>query len=568
LAEWKAGRFNSEAADAPRLKNGELAVVFIDTDSTVEGSTLKPVMFKVGNGIDRFDDLDWASAKAADVYGWAKEAGLNVDTTKIANGKYVNGLVWDSAKNQLKVTTDDLVATLADNKASLKGITAKAVADYVDKAIENVVAQGTVVEAGDLIDVTSSGNTYTVAHKALAEDVKVEVGTGRTYVTEIIADDYGHITGYKTATEADDGVLDVEGKDAIEVSDKANTTGVKVVELKLDANAGNVVLEQSDAGLKASVDLSEYRKISDDENTVTTATGDNKYIKVEDGATDGNHNYTVSLIEDALKALIGAETTAAMDFKGVAASLPAEAVKGDMYKVTADITVDAANDAQAAGFTAKPGDSIVCEGEGKWFLIPSGDDVEDTWRHVKVNGTQVLDNKVDATKPLTIDNGTSDTDHYAKFTVNGSEVKAEVVGYIPTEDAGNFKTKQEAYSEEGDTTQTIIKVEQDENGEVTVTYGDIAFPEPPVVNDGKLTIATEEGVLTGAGEFTANQTGDTAITITVADKGIKTAKIDDKAVTTEKINDKAVTTEKINDNAVTTDKVADGAIGAAQTKAC
>jgi hypothetical protein len=85
--------------------------------------------------------------------------------------------------------------------------------------------------------------------------------------------------------------------------------------------------------------------------------------------------------EAELKALIASETTAAMEFKGVAAALPASGAKGDMYKVSTAFTVDAANDAQNAGFDAKVGDAIVCDGE-KWFLIPSGDDIEDTWRPV------------------------------------------------------------------------------------------------------------------------------------------------------------------------------------------
>lgn len=65
-----------------------------------------------------------------------------------------------------------------------------------------------------------------------------------------------------------------------------------------------------------------------------------------------------------------------MEFKGATATLPANPAKGDMYKVageTIDITID--------GVAAKTGDSIVYNGE-EWFLIPSGDDIEDTWRPV------------------------------------------------------------------------------------------------------------------------------------------------------------------------------------------
>ena len=79
------------------------------------------------------------------------------------------------------------------------------------------------------------------------------------------------------------------------------------------------------------------------------------------------------LTENELKDLIAAETTAAMEFKGAASALPENPSKGDMWKVTATFEVD--------GVDVKVGDSIVYNGE-EWFIIPSGDDIEDTWRPV------------------------------------------------------------------------------------------------------------------------------------------------------------------------------------------
>lgn len=77
--------------------------------------------------------------------------------------------------------------------------------------------------------------------------------------------------------------------------------------------------------------------------------------------------------ENELKDLIAAETTAAMEFKGAASALPANPAKGDMWKVSAAFKIDDAD--------VKVGDSIVYNGE-EWFIIPSGDDIEDTWRPV------------------------------------------------------------------------------------------------------------------------------------------------------------------------------------------
>ena len=103
-------------------------------------------------------------------------------------------------------------------------------------------------------------------------------------------------------------------------------------------------------------------------------------------------DYQLSIIEANLKTLIGTQTTAAMEFKGVAQGLPTGSPnKGDMYKVTGSFTIPAANNAQeAVDVTVKFGDVIVYDDNKQWYVIPSGDDIEDTWRTIKVNGETIL----------------------------------------------------------------------------------------------------------------------------------------------------------------------------------
>ena len=55
------------------LKEGEIACATIGTADPAN-KKLPPVMFKVGDGSKTFNQLEWASALAADVYGWAKQA--------------------------------------------------------------------------------------------------------------------------------------------------------------------------------------------------------------------------------------------------------------------------------------------------------------------------------------------------------------------------------------------------------------------------------------------------------------------------------------------------------------
>lgn len=61
------------ARNNPVLKAGEIAIATIPTAAPAN-KQLPPVMFKVGDGTSKFNELDWASALAADVYDWAKAA--------------------------------------------------------------------------------------------------------------------------------------------------------------------------------------------------------------------------------------------------------------------------------------------------------------------------------------------------------------------------------------------------------------------------------------------------------------------------------------------------------------
>ena len=111
------------------------------------------------------------------------------------------------------------------------------------------------------------------------------------------------------------------------------------------------------------------------EGMIAYVSSEKKHYEVK--VIDGVLSYRpFGLTETELNDLITNATTAAMEFKGATATLPENPAKGDMYKVAGeniDIKIDDVD--------AKLGDSIVYDGE-KWFLIPSGDDIEDTWRPV------------------------------------------------------------------------------------------------------------------------------------------------------------------------------------------
>ncbi len=188
LANWNASTFT--------LKRGELAIAVIETDDPAK-KHLQPVMFKVGTGDKKFSELDWASAKAADVYGWAKKPQAEFET-------YVKGLVnTDLLKDYYtKTEIDALLKAITDAASALAGRVATLEGKYdVDKKLSVIIS-----ELEGKINAVDTGVMSVAGDKAIV----------------------------------------VEGDDAVKVS------------LKINAEPGNVVLSQDDNGLKANIDLGNY----------------------------------------------------------------------------------------------------------------------------------------------------------------------------------------------------------------------------------------------------------------------------------------------------------------------
>ena len=102
---------------------------------------------------------------------------------------------------------------------------------------------------------------------------------------------------------------------------------------------------------------------------------------------------------------------------GTITSLPTASAEneGYTYKVITDGTY--------AGQSAKSGDVFVSNGSA-WVLIPSGDEDNDTWRAIKVNGVEKLGNAISSGSVDFVD-----TDNVKfEFEANGNKVKATLSG--------------------------------------------------------------------------------------------------------------------------------------------
>ena len=121
------------------LMRGEIGLCEIpeppNTGST-EATTAPTVLFKVGDGTSPFKNLKWASAKASDVFAWAKQetfftstvstetkVDLEDGTSRTYNGNAVTAIEWDATLNEgkggLKFTKGTQFATRAELDAAL-----------------------------------------------------------------------------------------------------------------------------------------------------------------------------------------------------------------------------------------------------------------------------------------------------------------------------------------------------------------------------------------------------------------------------------------------------------------
>lgn len=256
---------------------GELCIV--NPGTNLSDAATVPCLMKVGDGEHFWKDLTWVSATAADVYAWAKAANVVFENQHILFKDAAGGTVKDLDLSDF-VTDGELTAKLTGyyTKEEINGL------------FGNVVNTVTTVTEGTGITVTDNGSdgnhAYTV--ELDVEGTKTALGLkNAAYETvenlNATAKGYADAVEAKLPTSADYGVLTITGKDAVKVTEGQNPE----VSLALDAS-GNVVLSQSETGLKAVIDLSAYRLITDDQDTTYGLAYDseNKVIKLVAGGTD------------------------------------------------------------------------------------------------------------------------------------------------------------------------------------------------------------------------------------------------------------------------------------------
>lgn len=184
-ANWTNDTVENQGANLVLLA-GELGICEVQSsnEQTKDANVVPTVLFKVGNGTDPFKALPWASAKAADVYGWAKASDVVLEGKTIKFVGTNKTVVLNYATpEEVKAITDSLASRVTAIEAALDlGEGAESVSSQLSAldgrldAIEGekgaiAVAKQAAIDAA-AADATSKANTAKA--DAIAEATRLD----------------------------------------------------------------------------------------------------------------------------------------------------------------------------------------------------------------------------------------------------------------------------------------------------------------------------------------------------------------------------------------------------------
>lgn len=266
-------------------KKGEMLLASVDSYD-VNGVVVPTYLIKVGDGKSTFANLKYAAAQAADVYAWAKQSSLFIETEGVGNA--VTDVAWDASLNDgkggLKITTSDMATK----------------SDFDDLKV--------IVDKLNGADTTEGSVAYALKEaKAYAEEKATAAANGKDAAIKAAQD---------AADAAQDDVDTLEDYVGTFTPVGAETTVIGYIDAKHNAqqtvingmiNEGTGILAQA----KKYTD-DEVKELSDGQ--VTTNKNDIAAIKEDIGTVDNlettNKDITGAINE--LKAAIGTGGTAAV----------------------------------------------------------------------------------------------------------------------------------------------------------------------------------------------------------------------------------------------------------------
>lgn len=313
----------------PVLKAGEMALATIQTNNA-EVQSAPTVLIKVGDGTHNYNDLPWASAKAADVYAWAKTAtkptyaateitGLedfiageiqDTNTTyRLVQGSATNKVklqkheltdgtdVWADVGTELTITDAALTGRVTQAETDIDALEALVgetpVATQISTAVsaaktELIGASGDETTANTIYGAKNYANSLNTAMDTRVDALEAAVGTG--------------------------GSVDSKIQTAIQALDKADTavSGQFVAQV---SQADGIITVTRKALAASDIPALAISKITDLQTELDSKQDNLVFNSAYDAAT--NKAATMADVTGAVAGLSGA-----MHFRGVQAALP------------------------------------------------------------------------------------------------------------------------------------------------------------------------------------------------------------------------------------------------------
>jgi hypothetical protein len=166
-------------------ESGNLKIYYIDTDSSQWVDAVSPAIGEIsGGGTEDTNTTYEISAETTTGGAQLRLTGSDnfVDNVKFASGTNVTVTRTDASTITINSTDTNTITRLRGTSAGT----------YNSGDI--------TLLAGGAITVSQAGNDITVAHTDTSNAANL-TASGRTYVTGLTFDTYGHVTGYSTGTE-------------------------------------------------------------------------------------------------------------------------------------------------------------------------------------------------------------------------------------------------------------------------------------------------------------------------------------------------------------------------------
>lgn len=314
----------------PVLKAGEMALATIQTNNA-EVQSAPTVLIKVGDGTHNYNDLPWASAKAADVYAWAKTATKpTYAATEITGlGDFIAGEIQDTN------TTYRLVQGSATNKVKLQKHELTDGTDVwadvgTELTITDAALTGRVTQAETDIDALET----LVGETPVATQISTAVGTAKSELIGASSDETSANTIYGAKNYAGSlntamdtrvdaleaavgtgGSVDSKIQTAIQALDKADTAVSGQFVTQVFQTDGIITVTRK-ALAASDIPALAISKITDLQTELDSKQDNLVFNSAYDAST--NKAATMADVTGAVAGLSGA-----MHFEGVKESVPA-----------------------------------------------------------------------------------------------------------------------------------------------------------------------------------------------------------------------------------------------------